>query len=505
MSRFTVKLSDFSVAGLAVAADGRPASTCLRVTFDGTYKQIQSEVEPASREPVYSIKESFNYRTRFIERKKLSKKMMQCEVVSATDNNDVIGSCQIDLYTLACGPSKYELTLKNRDTASGVLSFKCLMWMFSEVKLTLARLRLESGDTTRGAKMTVFQSCDGEETQIPYSKDAIWNEKPYSVTVETHLWDLLDPEEAQYLGFSIEDENGKPMGEGRVPFRSHFSLTAQPVEFHTQVEYHGNNVGLLTGSLAIDNIPLYAQMTGAVGVDDNKVHGGMLLYPGLPYPEFFEEAPAALAIGPPKESWSGGAKSKTIAAPNSSAPSAAPSKVSYQVPMPPNWQRRFAKSTNLPYYADDRVKMTCWVDPRLLPPGWDQRIDPQTGKIYFADHKTRKTTFVDPRGCPPGWEMRLQVGDDPRPYFAFAPSRQTTFADPRGCPPGITPALDNNGKIYFRIHHSRTTSWEDPRAGQRPEVLNMWRLQELSAWREAEAVRLEEEANRQSEVAANER
>eukprot|EP01068_Selenidium_serpulae_P009650 Selendium_serpulae@DN5286_c0_g1_i5.p1 len=281
MSRFTVKLSDFSVTGLAVAADGKPVSTCLRIAFDGNYKQLQSEVEPPSREPMYSIKDSFNYRTRFIERKKLSKKVMRCEIVSASDNSDVVGACQVDLYTLACGPSKYELTLMNRDKPSGVLTFTCSMWMFSEVKLTISRLRLELNAGVRGAKLTIFQSCDSEETVVPYSKDASWHDKLFNITIETHLWDLLDPEEAQYIGFSVEDENGKPIGEGRVPFRSHFSLTAQPVEFNTQVIYHQNSIGLLSGTLTVDNVPLYAQMTGAVGVDDDKIHGGMLLYPGL--------------------------------------------------------------------------------------------------------------------------------------------------------------------------------------------------------------------------------
>eukprot|EP00923_Selenidium_pygospionis_P049184 GHVN01084683.1.p1 GENE.GHVN01084683.1~~GHVN01084683.1.p1 ORF type:complete len:516 (-),score=61.47 GHVN01084683.1:90-1637(-) len=502
MSRFTVELSDFRVKDLAVASDGKPRDSVLKVSFDENFKQVQSDVEKATRSPEYSIKESFNYRTRFIEKKKLSKKFLKAEIL-ANDTGEPIGSSQVDLYTLVCGPNTYELTLMNRETPAGVLSFKCLMRMYSEVKITLSRLRCEANDCQEGCKLTVFPAAhDGTEVAVPFAKDSTWMDRSFSLVFESYLWELIDAQEEFCIGFNVLNEDGTPIGEARVPLRSHFSLRPEPIDFRASIRRSAtdNLIGQLTGQWVIEQIPMYAQMHEGVGYDDDKISGGLLLYPGLPYPDYFESPPSHLPIGSRKESWHEGGRHTGVPvraqqeAPVTHQPQQ-PQRVTYQVPLPPNWQRRFDRSTMLPYYADSRVKLTCWVDPRLLPPGWDQRIDPGTGKIYFADHKTRKTTFTDPRGCPPGWEMRLTMSDA-RPYFAFTPSRQTTYSDPRGCPPGVTPALDASGKMYFRHHSSRTTSWVDPRQGNRPEVLNMWRLQELQAWREAETVRLEEEANR---------
>ncbi|KAG5648371.1 hypothetical protein DXG03_004943 [Asterophora parasitica] len=161
-----------------------------------------------------------------------------------------------------------------------------------------------------------------------------------------------------------------------------------------------------------------------------------------------------------------------------------------------------------------------------LPPDWERRIDSQ-GRMYYVDHSTRTTTWhrppnpsaapavpappqppirptsqvnVPPRSAsasasspgnegtyaeiplPLGWEERRTP--EGRPYFVDHHTRTTTWADPRRAnnpippvaipkpvtnpnlgplPSGWEMRLTSTGRVYFVDHNTRTTSWDDPR------------------------------------------
>ncbi|KAF9475646.1 HECT-domain-containing protein [Pholiota conissans] len=159
-----------------------------------------------------------------------------------------------------------------------------------------------------------------------------------------------------------------------------------------------------------------------------------------------------------------------------------------------------------------------------LPPGWERRMDPQ-GRPYYVDHNTRQTTWHRPQmvgqptptnvvrptsvsqgstrpvsanpspASPPvsqngpyadiplplGWEERRTP--EGRPYFVDHHTRTTTWTDPRRTtqppPSAVTRPLTNpnlgplpsgwemrltsTGRVYFVDHNTRTTSWDDPR------------------------------------------
>lgn len=173
-----------------------------------------------------------------------------------------------------------------------------------------------------------------------------------------------------------------------------------------------------------------------------------------------------------------------------------------------------------------------------LPPGWERRVDPQ-GRTYYVDHNTRATTWHPPpqnASVPPprpvvappaaqpvaqsaptvvpqtpaithrptiaqapprpnasetapyadvplplGWEERRTA--EGRPYFVDHHTRTTTWTDPRRSlpqqttvpiprpastnlgplPSGWEMRLTSTGRVYFVDHNTRTTSWDDPR------------------------------------------
>ena len=146
-----------------------------------------------------------------------------------------------------------------------------------------------------------------------------------------------------------------------------------------------------------------------------------------------------------------------------------------------------------------------------LPPGWEQRYDPR-GRPYYVDHNTRSTTWTRPPShassitpsqateeiltpnttnadgtyadvrLPLGWEERRAA--DGRPYFVDHHTRTTTWNDPRrtsaSAAAATTTALANRAalgplpsgwemrmtstrRIYFVDHNTRTTTWDDPR------------------------------------------
>ncbi|KAG2009924.1 ubiquitin-protein ligase, variant 2 [Coprinopsis cinerea AmutBmut pab1-1] len=159
-----------------------------------------------------------------------------------------------------------------------------------------------------------------------------------------------------------------------------------------------------------------------------------------------------------------------------------------------------------------------------LPAGWERRLDPQ-GRTYYVDHNTRTTHWhrpnqygqvpatrpqsqqptqgpsrnqsvvatpvaTTPAGqtqnafpdipLPLGWEERRTP--EGRPYFVDHHTRTTTWNDPRvnrqnqtvvprqsinvnlgPLPSGWEMRLTSTGRVYFVDHNTRTTSWDDPR------------------------------------------
>uniref|UniRef100_A0A8C6PRD9 E3 ubiquitin-protein ligase n=1 Tax=Nothobranchius furzeri TaxID=105023 RepID=A0A8C6PRD9_NOTFU len=111
----------------------------------------------------------------------------------------------------------------------------------------------------------------------------------------------------------------------------------------------------------------------------------------------------------------------------------------------------------------------------LVPPpqttsSWEKRVD-QRGRFYYVDHNTRTTTWQRPtaesvRNYQQWQSQRSQLQGAMHQFsqrFLYQPSGAPVENDPLGpLPPGWEKRQDN-GRVYFVNHNTRTTQWDDPR------------------------------------------
>ncbi|XP_007442035.1 NEDD4-like E3 ubiquitin-protein ligase WWP2 isoform X1 [Python bivittatus] len=155
--------------------------------------------------------------------------------------------------------------------------------------------------------------------------------------------------------------------------------------------------------------------------------------------------------------------------------------------LPPGWEQRELPNGRV-YYVDHNTKSTTWERP--LPPGWEKRVDPR-GRCYFVDHNTRTTTWQRPtaeyvRTYEQWQSQRNQLQGAMQQFsqrFLYQSSGTAADNDPLGpLPPGWEKRQDN-GRVYYVNHNTRTTQWEDPRTQgmvQEPALPPGWEMKYTS-------------------------
>nr|KAF6412285.1 WW domain containing E3 ubiquitin protein ligase 2 [Rousettus aegyptiacus] len=155
--------------------------------------------------------------------------------------------------------------------------------------------------------------------------------------------------------------------------------------------------------------------------------------------------------------------------------------------LPTGWEQRELPNGRV-YYVDHNTKTTTWERP--LPPGWEKRTDPR-GRFYYVDHNTRTTTWQRPtaeyvRNYEQWQSQRNQLQGAMQHFsqrFLYQSSSTSTDHDPLGpLPPGWEKRQDN-GRVYYVNHNTRTTQWEDPRTQgmiQEPALPPGWEMKYTS-------------------------
>ncbi|XP_043937716.1 NEDD4-like E3 ubiquitin-protein ligase WWP2 isoform X2 [Protopterus annectens] len=161
-----------------------------------------------------------------------------------------------------------------------------------------------------------------------------------------------------------------------------------------------------------------------------------------------------------------GSGSTAEALTNSSSEQRSPARQNLE-DLPPGWEQRELPNGRV-YYVDHNNKITTWERP--LPPGWEKRVDPR-GRFYYVDHNTRTTTWQRPtaeyvRNYEQWQSQQNQLQGAMEQFnqrFLYQPSGTSNENDPvDSLPPGWEKRQDN-GRVYFVNHNTRTTQWEDPR------------------------------------------
>ncbi|XP_077424063.1 NEDD4-like E3 ubiquitin-protein ligase WWP2 isoform X1 [Vanacampus margaritifer] len=135
--------------------------------------------------------------------------------------------------------------------------------------------------------------------------------------------------------------------------------------------------------------------------------------------------------------------------------------------LPTGWEQRVLPHGRV-YYVDHNTKTTTWARP--LPPSWEKRVD-QRGRFYYVDHNTRTTTWQRPtaesvRNYQQWQSQRNQLQGAMHQFnqrFLYQLSNAPAENDPLGPLPAGWEKRQDNGRMYFVNHNTRTTQWDDPR------------------------------------------
>uniref|UniRef100_A0A8C8J6E2 E3 ubiquitin-protein ligase n=1 Tax=Oncorhynchus tshawytscha TaxID=74940 RepID=A0A8C8J6E2_ONCTS len=158
--------------------------------------------------------------------------------------------------------------------------------------------------------------------------------------------------------------------------------------------------------------------------------------------------------------------------------------LSASLSLPLSWEQRVLPHGRV-YYVDHNTKTTTWERP--LPPGWEKRVD-QRGRFYYVDHNTRTTTWQRPteesvRNYEQWQSQRNQLQGAMHQFsqrFLYQSSGAPAVEnDPLGALPSGWEKRQDNGRVYFVNHNTRTTQWEDPRTQgmiQEPPLPPGWEM-----------------------------
>ncbi|KAK6479982.1 NEDD4-like E3 ubiquitin-protein ligase WWP2 isoform X1 [Huso huso] len=391
---------------------------------------------------------------------RLDLKLWSCHTL----RNELLGSASIDIYdTLKNNNGKMEniqlnLNLQTENKGSLVSG--------GELSVCLDGLAVDLGSLPNGSAVTdKSQQDEKDNADTIQSDDESQNLLPATSTPgarERHL-----PETSR--SGSAVNGDGAVNSEQSPSTRNRHRQTAKSLSNHSSSSVSGKKISS-------------SQMNGEVAVIGTESGRDSPVCPPPPSPSV--SLSTSLSASPPPSTGTPSPASTEVGDSVRTATTEQPAAANQNLEaLPTGWEQRVLPNGRV-YYVDHNTKTTTWERP--LPPGWEKRVD-QRGRYYYVDHNTRTTTWQRPtaetvRNYEQWQSQRNQLQGAMQQFsqrFLYQSSGVTTDNDPLGPQPPGWEKRQDNGRVYFVNHNTRTTQWEDPRTQgmiQEPPLPPGWEM-----------------------------
>ena len=421
---FKIVLSDFKCYDLPPADRNGLSDPYMKGNFDN-FRTFKSPIKKKTLNPQWDdFTVEFDYHTKYGTKLHLKKIVFDVYDHDVLGKDTQLGTCAIDLFTLASGPVKQCITLRSQLNAKdncGTIEFNCVMEEISKnLQVVINNLKVKFEPALEDAKSIrcILQSLKGLGADVPTGSCrqtqsiAEWGAFPNldlkNVSIKTLMEEKiiiklkqertgLDPtigrievDLSKYLGRFIEENRtvslNETMGEEMLPVHAtgvsvayKKSDTMEGIKrkassFRSTTE--SNDVNLMGGGMSefdrvlgscefdigFIGIPMYAQMIG--GVNKDKSVTGKPLLDNLPIPTGYNDE-----------------QPKKVPSPSTSQPLTSS--------VTTDSGRRSSITENAP------IQRSLPTTPGL-PEGWERKIDKRTGKEYFVNHADRTTHWTLP-------------------------------------------------------------------------------------------------------------
>jgi hypothetical protein len=197
---------------------------------------------------------------------------------------DFIGTCSVDLRTLAAGPTSHDIQLRDGTKTTGRIQFTCLMEHITELKISLKNVYLKGLPSAGDYSLSVYYSGRKDKpfksSVQPGTDSPKWDDL-YFLSLETTLRSVF----LEGIGMDVFRGSEK-IGTAELRMTKYLVTSEDArVSFDEgiKVESTGASHGRCCGFLNLSNIPKFAQMKAGRNTEDGVIDG-VKLFPFLPGP-----------------------------------------------------------------------------------------------------------------------------------------------------------------------------------------------------------------------------
>ena len=250
----------------------------------------------------------FNYDTRYIQR--LREKFLSIEVFDKdlVGRDDFIGSCKIDLHTIASGPVHHEIELRDNHKSGGRVVLDVIFAQISDISITLKEIQASFDiDIKQAVLKYQLLNTKGPECKTKIcenTKTPSWNEFEQLVfnaplkefVMESIVLKITDPKKGTDHSFA------------EVPLLEFYEFQNKLKPFKTVLKSTATSqqIGTIEGFLFLSEVPEFAQMVKGTHTETGITNGEKLmeclvapdLYVASPgKPTTLSNAPSTASLG----------------------------------------------------------------------------------------------------------------------------------------------------------------------------------------------------------------